>query len=114
MSDEPILPGDGPETADDIGAEIRHVVEAPPTRIVVVGGGMAGLVVARECARPGFEVTVLEASARVGGSVAPLHLDGITLDAGAESFATRGGHVAGLLHDLGLDDEVVQPNPSGA
>jgi len=80
----------------------------------VVGGGMAGLVVARECARPGFEVTVLEGSERVGGSVAPLHLDGITLDAGAESFATRGGHVAELLHDLGLDDEVVQPNPSGA
>jgi len=114
MSDEPILPGDGPETVDDLGEEIRHVVEAPPTRIVVVGGGMAGLVVARECARPGFEVTLLEASGRVGGSVAPLELDGMTLDAGAESFATRGGHVAELVKDLGLEDEVVQPNPSGA
>ncbi|MFF9564196.1 protoporphyrinogen/coproporphyrinogen oxidase [Leifsonia sp. NPDC014704] len=99
---------------DDIGEEIRHAVEAPPTRIVVVGGGMAGLVVARECARPGFEVTLLEASNRVGGSVAPLPLGGMTLDAGAESFATRGGHVAELLSDLGLDDDVVQPNPSGA
>ncbi|MFP3467321.1 protoporphyrinogen oxidase [Leifsonia sp. SIMBA_070] len=100
--------------SDELGEEIRHVVEAPATRVVVVGGGMAGLVVARECARPGFEVTLLEASQRVGGSVAPLPLGGMTLDAGAESFATRGGHVAGLLHDLGLDDDVVQPNPSGA
>lgn len=95
-------------------AEIRQVVGAPPTRIVVVGGGVSGLVVARECARPGFEVTLLEASARVGGSVAPLDLDGITLDAGAESFATRGGHVAALLEELGLGDEIAEPNPAGA
>lgn len=114
MSGEGITPDGAPQPGDDIGEEIRHAVEAPPTRIVVVGGGMAGLVVARECARPGFEVTLLEASERVGGSVAPLPLGGMTLDAGAESFATRGGHVAELLRDLGLDDDVVQPNPSGA
>jgi len=99
---------------DDLGEEIRHAVEAPPTRIVVIGGGMAGLVVARECARPGFAVTLLEGSDRVGGSVAPLEIGGMTLDAGAESFATRGGHVAELLDDLGLTGDVVQPNPSGA
>lgn len=99
---------------DALGDGIRHAVEAPPTRIVVVGGGVAGLVVARECARPGFEVTVLEASGRVGGSVAPLELDGLTLDAGAESFATRGGHVADLLDSLGLSGDVVQPNAAGA
>lgn len=108
MSDHPgAQPG-------DLGEEIRHAVEAPPTRIVVVGGGMAGLVVARECSRPGFAVTLLEGSARVGGSVAPLELGGMTLDAGAESFATRGGHVAELLDDLGLTGDVVRPNPSGA
>lgn len=98
----------------DLGEEIRHAVEAPATRIVVVGGGMSGLVAARECARPGFHVTVLEAGAAVGGSVAPLELDGMTLDAGAESFATRGGHVAELLAALGLDGDVVEPNPAGA
>ncbi|NUU08562.1 FAD-dependent oxidoreductase [Leifsonia sp. C5G2] len=112
MSDHPgdDLAGD----AADLGDEIRHAVEAPPTRIVVIGGGIAGLVVARECARPGFAVTLLEGSDRVGGSVAPLEIGGMTLDAGAESFATRGGHVAELLNDLGLGGDVVQPNPSGA
>lgn len=75
---------------------------------------MAGLVVARECARPGFAVTLLEASGRVGGSVAPLEIDGLVVDAGAESFAVRGGQVAGLLDDLGLTDDVVEPNPAGA
>lgn len=107
MTSEPI-------DRDAVAAEVRHAVEAPATRIVVVGGGVSGLVVARECARPGFEVTVLEASGRVGGSVAPLELDGLTLDAGAESFATRGGHVAALLEDLDLTDAIVTPNPVGA
>src|SRR3954470_10194106 len=95
-----------------IADELRRAVEAPPTRVVVIGGGMAGLVVARECARPGFAVTLLEASEHLGGSVAPLELDGLTVDAGAESFAVRGGHVAELLDDLGLADDVVQPNPA--
>jgi len=99
---------------DAVTQSVRHAVEAAPTRIVVIGGGVSGLVVARECARPGFEVTVLEASGRVGGSVAPLELGGITVDAGAESFATRGGHVAALLTELGLADDVVEPNPAGA
>jgi oxygen-dependent protoporphyrinogen oxidase len=104
----------GPLDHDAVAAEIRHAVEAPATRVVVIGGGVSGLVVARECARPGFAVTVLEASGRVGGSVAPLELDRLTLDAGAESFATRGGHVAALLEDLDLTDEIVTPNPAGA
>ena len=99
---------------DAVTESIRHAVEAAPTRIAVIGGGVSGLVVARECVRPGFEVTVLEASGRVGGSVAPLELGGLTVDAGAESFATRGGHVAALLTDLGLADDVVEPNPAGA
>ena len=108
------MAGGDPGPGEDLGDEIRQAIEAPPTRVVVIGGGLAGLVVARECARPGFEVTLLEAGDRVGGSVAPLDLGGMTLDAGAESFATRGGHVAELLHDLDLDDDVVEPNPSGA
>jgi oxygen-dependent protoporphyrinogen oxidase len=99
---------------ESIADELRRVVEAPPTRVVVVGGGVAGLVVARECARPGFAVTLLEASERLGGSVAPLELDGLTVDAGAESFAVRGGQVAELLDDLGLSGDVVEPNPAGA
>ncbi|HEV7811546.1 MAG TPA: FAD-dependent oxidoreductase [Leifsonia sp.] len=99
---------------DAYGDDIRHAVEAPPTRIVVIGGGMAGLVAARDCARPGFAVTLVEASGRLGGSVASLDVDGVTVDAGAESFATRGGHVAGLIEELGLTGDVVEPNPAGA
>lgn len=41
-------------------------------------------------------------------------VDGLRLDAGAESFATRGGVVAALAAELGLADRVVAPEPHGA
>ena len=98
---------------------LSHLINDKPTRIVIIGGGMGGLAAARDLARPGFEVTLLEASDRLGGSVQRLDLtlaDGsqLTVDAGAESFATRGGHVAAYLDELHLGDQVVQPNAAGA
>ncbi|MHA7984671.1 protoporphyrinogen/coproporphyrinogen oxidase [Rathayibacter sp. CAU 1779] len=92
----------------------EHAITDAPTRVVVIGGGAAGLVAAREIARPGFDVMVLEARPTLGGSVARHEVAGITLDAGAESFATRGGHVASLIDDLGLTAEVVTPLAAGA
>ena len=79
---------------------------------IVVGGGIAGLVVARGLAIGGVSVTLLEASDRLGGKVARHTVAGIELDAGAESFATRKGTVAALAESLGLSVEL--PNPSGA
>ena len=98
---------------------LDHLINDDPTRVVIIGGGMGGLVAARDLARPGFEVTLLEASDQLGGSVQRLDLelaDGskLTVDAGAESFATRGGHVATFIDELHLSDQVVQPNPAGA
>jgi oxygen-dependent protoporphyrinogen oxidase len=87
---------------------------SPAADVVVVGGGVAGLVVARGLAIAGRSVTILESAERVGGSVAPHDVAGITLDAGAESFATRTTAVADLLAELGLADAVVLPRPGGA
>lgn len=93
---------------------IARAMTDPDTRVVVIGAGVAGLVTARECARPGFSVTVLEASDRVGGTVSGVELAGLRIDTGAESFATRGGGVAALIDELGLTEEIVSPNPAGA
>ncbi|WP_411699272.1 protoporphyrinogen/coproporphyrinogen oxidase [Conyzicola sp.] len=82
--------------------------------VVVVGGGIAGLVIARKLLIEGRSVTLLEAGDRLGGSVSRHVVGGITLDAGAESYATRGGTVEALVRDLGLGDEIVAPNPTGA
>jgi oxygen-dependent protoporphyrinogen oxidase len=81
---------------------------------VIVGGGVGGLVLARRLALGGRSVVVLEASDHLGGTVARHTVGGIELDAGAESFATRGGTVKTLAVALGLGDDIVEPSPEGA
>ncbi len=53
--------------------------------VVVVGGGVGGLVAARECAKVGMRVTLLEGSEALGGVIRRVALDGVVVDAGAES-----------------------------
>lgn len=86
----------------------------PGHRVVVVGGGVAGLVVAWELARAGLRPIVLEAGPVVGGTVARHSVAGLVLDAGAESYATATASVPDLLTDLGLGADLVLPNPVGA
>jgi oxygen-dependent protoporphyrinogen oxidase len=92
-------------------ADAAHGADRP---VVVVGGGIAGLVFARDVARAGRRVIVLEASDRAGGQLARHIVGGIDLDAGAEAFATRGGTVAALAAELGLEDRIVPPSSAGA
>ncbi|WP_285726071.1 protoporphyrinogen oxidase [Psychromicrobium xiongbiense] len=86
----------------------------PGTTAIVVGGGMAGLVAARELAHAGVSVTVIEASAHIGGAVAPHEVGGLVLDAGAESYATRTPVFARLAEALGLGEQLVEPSAAGA
>ncbi|WP_315943081.1 protoporphyrinogen/coproporphyrinogen oxidase [Microbacterium festucae] len=85
-------------------AETDLLSRARATRVVVIGGGIAGLVAARECARVGFTVTLLEASDALGGQIAAAHLDGVRVDAVADSYAPG---VQGLVDELDLGDRVV-------
>lgn len=87
---------------------------AAKRHIVVVGGGVGGLIAAREGVKVGMHVTLLEASDAVGGAIRRAELDGVVVDAGAESYATRGGHVRDLVTELGLADRIVAPAAGGA
>ena len=83
-------------------------------RGIVVGGGIAGMVVARDLAVAGVPVILIEARDRLGGQVRRHSVGGIELDSGAEAFATRTSAVADLATELGLGADVVAPTPAGA
>lgn len=91
---------------------VRQKAQSPAA--VVVGGGVSGLVAARELAIAGARVTVLEATGSWGGCVGAHVVGGLSLDSGAESFATRNTAVADLTRDLGLGGAIVAPHPGGA
>lgn len=60
-------------------------------RVVVIGAGLAGLSCAFELQRAGYQVTVLEASERVGGRVrsSTSHFPGRVVEIGAELIGTN-------------------------
>jgi len=68
--------------------------------VVIVGGGVAGLVAALDCARVGLRVTVLEERARCGGLVRAADLDGLAVELGAT--AARGDALDALAREAGL------------
>lgn len=84
------------------------------TDVVVVGGGVAGLVAARDLAKGGAHVVLLEASGVLGGMIRRHAVAGIDLDMGADSFATRNDAVGRLAIELGLGNDVTTPDPRGA
>ncbi len=83
-------------------------------RTVVIGGGIAGLAAAQRCAIRGDQVTVLERTQTVGGKLASHVVDGVTLDAGAESLLARRPEGLELIAAAGRHDDLVHPATSGA
>jgi protoporphyrinogen/coproporphyrinogen III oxidase len=77
--------------------------------VIVVGAGVAGLVVARELVLQGHRVRVLEASSRAGGQVHAEALDGLTIDVGAAQFSLDDGVVTGYLQRMGRTPRVQSP-----
>jgi protoporphyrinogen/coproporphyrinogen III oxidase len=90
-------------------------------RIVVVGGGIAGLAAAHRASSLGADVLVVEQSPVVGGKLRAAALpSGEWVEAGAEAFAVRDPQTgapsaaADLVEELGLAGELRQPGISRA
>lgn len=81
---------------------------------IVVGGGISGLLAARELAESGVRVSLLEQQDHLGGAVSAHEVGGLLLDSGAESYATRTPSVTELVQELGLEEHMITPNPNGS
>lgn len=73
-------------------------------KVVVIGGGITGLATAWRL-RDVAEVTVLEASDRVGGQLCTVDLAGAPLDVGADAYLARQPEAHRLAEELGFGDE---------
>jgi protoporphyrinogen oxidase len=67
---------------------------------VVLGGGVAGLTIAREIARAGRSVVVVERGATVGGLARTFRRDGFSFDLGGHRFHSNNPDVVNWLKEL--------------
>jgi oxygen-dependent protoporphyrinogen oxidase len=74
-------------------------------KVVVVGGGIAGLAAARELESqlPEAEVALVEEAPRLGGKLATEREDGFVVEGAADSFLSRKPRGVALAEELGLE-----------
>lgn len=84
---------------------------------IVVGGGITGLAAAyrlkRESKKRGvnLQLTLLEASDRVGGVIRTEHRDGFTIEHGPDAFISTKPWAKALCEELGIANQLIGTNP---
>ncbi len=83
---------------------------AAAPRVIVVGGGLAGIAAALACADAGASVRLLEARPRLGGATWSTERDGLVVDNGQHVFLRCCTAYQDLLRRLGVEHLVtIQP-----
>lgn len=75
--------------------------------IAIVGGGISGLAAAYQLALRSVPFALFEASDRVGGLVRTEHVDGFTIEAGADSMLVQKRAGLELCEELGLTTRLI-------
>ena len=84
-------------------------------RVIVVGGGIAGLTAAYDLRMRGADVVLLEADDRLGGKIRTTPFGGLpAVDCGADAFLARVPWAVQLARELGLGDELISPASGNA
>lgn len=79
--------------------------------IAIVGGGISGLAAAYELAVRGLPFELFEASPRLGGLILTEHVDGFTIEAGADSILAQKPAAVDLCESLGLGPRLIPSTP---
>ena len=77
-------------------------------RVVVVGGGLAGLTAALDLQSAGADVVVLEKGETLGGRAKTDQIDGYHIDPSAQLFGSMYTRYRALVDRLGLSDRLVR------
>lgn len=94
------ISGGRPEQAGGAGVSGRPAAGAA---VVVIGGGVAGIAAALDCARGGARVTLVEVRPRLGGAAYSFEREGLELDNGQHVFLRCCSAYRSFLADLGSE-----------
>lgn len=83
-----------------------------PKKVLVLGGGIAGLTAANVLRSRGLEVMLLEASSRVGGNVRSIRRDGFLAESGPNSFLAEEKELYDFLRESGILDAAIDVAPA--
>lgn len=88
-------------------ASVVRPMHTAPDRVVVIGGGWAGLAAGVELARHGLQPIVLEAARTLGGRARSMRLDNSILDNGQHLLLGAYRSVLSTLDTIGVQEETV-------
>ena len=83
-------------------------------QVAIIGGGITGLAAAYELSTRGIPFVLLEESARTGGLVRTEHVEGCTVDAGADSMLATKPAAIDFCEELGLGPRLMSQTPPRA
>ena len=79
--------------------------------VAVIGGGITGLVAAYRIKREGHEITLFEASERVGGVIQTVRSEGFLGECGPNTILETSPLIGELISDLDLKGRLLYSNP---
>ncbi len=82
-------------------------------RVVVAGGGIAGLAAAFALRARGADVTLVESQRRLGGKIETEWIDGFLVERGPDAVLAANPAGRSLLRDLGMGGELIAPEAPG-
>ena len=91
--------------------------ESGRKHVIVIGGGITGLATCYRLQREAaardipLDITLLEASGRVGGVIETEHRDGFLIEHGPDAFISTKPAAKALCEELGVADQFVGTNP---
>lgn len=84
------------------------MIDARGSHVLVIGGGFSGVAAATSVRARGFEVTILERHAMLGGRARSDTRDGVVIDTGAQLVASTFTHATRMLAQAPLEPTIAR------